>query len=131
MDGNSKPGEVWTSERCFIEELLNDPAQPDVSVARCRVEPGITTELHTLDVLEWYVIERGQGLMRVGDAAPWTVGPGGKIEIPAFSPQQVTNCGSSDLVFLCICVPRFTPSCYTSLESELYCTQLSEGDKNV
>ena len=117
MNGESKPGEAWTSERCHIEELLNTPELPGASVARSRVEPGVTTELHSLDVLEWYLIERGQGVMRVGDAEPRKVGPGDKIEIPAGTQQQITNSGDSDLVFLCVCVPRFTPSCYTSRES--------------
>jgi len=118
MADKAKPGEIWTSERCYIQELLNDPELPGVSVARTRVEPDVTTELHSLDVLEVYVIERGRGLMRVGDAAPWPVGPGDTVAIPAYELQQITNCGSSDLVFLCICIPRFTPASYTSLEPE-------------
>ena len=45
----SGPGEeLWKSERCFIRELLNDPDVSDVSLARTRVEPGMTTELHQL-----------------------------------------------------------------------------------
>ena len=118
MAGKAKQGEIWTSERCYIQELLNDPELPDVSVARTRVEPDVTTELHSLDILEVYVIERGQGLMRVGDAAPWPVGPGDTVAIPAHEPQQITNCGDSDLLFHCVCVPRFTPASYTSLEAE-------------
>jgi len=116
MEGKAKPGEVWTSERCYITELLNEPALPDVSVARTRVEPDVTTELHSLDVLEVYVIECGRGLMRVGDAAPWPVGPGDTVTIPAHAPQQITNCGDSDLIFQCVCVPRFKRASYTSLE---------------
>jgi mannose-6-phosphate isomerase-like protein (cupin superfamily) len=116
MADKAKPGEIWTSERCYIKELLNDPALPDVSVARTRVEPDVTTELHSLDILEVYVIETGRGLMRVGDAAPWPVGPGDTVAIPENAPQQITNCGDSDLVFHCVCVPRFRPACYTSLE---------------
>ena len=63
-----KPVEVATDERCWITELLNeDDRLTDVSVARTRVEPGVTTQLHALTVLEWYVIESGTGRMRVGD----------------------------------------------------------------
>ena len=58
---------VWTVERCYITELLNSTNQPEVSLARTRVEPGVTTQLHQLSVSEWYVIESGHGLMRVGD----------------------------------------------------------------
>jgi mannose-6-phosphate isomerase-like protein (cupin superfamily) len=65
MANKSKP-EVWTAERCYITELFNDDAWPEFSLARCRVEPGVTTQLHALSVHEVYVIEQGQGLMRVG-----------------------------------------------------------------
>ena len=115
MTGKAKP-EMWTSERCFIAELVNDADWPEVSLARCRVEPGITTELHALDVLEIYVIESGCGLMRVGDEAPFPVGPGSAVTIPQHAPQQITNTGSADLEFLCVCTPRFSPESYTSLE---------------
>lgn len=113
----SKPAtETWTSERCHITELVNDPALPEVSVARCRVTPGVTTELHALSVDEWYVIEYGEGLMRIGDSAPFAVRAGDSVKIPARCEQQVANSGDSDLLFLCVCVPRFTPDCYRSLE---------------
>ncbi len=108
--------EVWTEERCWIAELLNDPAIPDVSLARCRVEPGVTTQLHRLAVREWYVIEAGTGTVRVGDAVPRPIAAGDVVEIPAGVSQQVTSTGPIDLVFQCICLPRFTPACYESLE---------------
>jgi mannose-6-phosphate isomerase-like protein (cupin superfamily) len=110
------PGEVWTEERCWITELLNDAAVQDVSLARCRVEPGVTTQLHRLSVREWYVVERGRGMMQVGRREPWPIGPGDVVEIPAGSAQRVTNTGAGDLVFQCVCLPRFTPECYESLE---------------
>jgi len=116
MADKSKP-EVYTGERCFIRELLNEAACPEVSVARCRVEPGVTTELHRLDVLEWYVIERGAGQLRVGEGAPIPVAPGDAVPIPAGTAQQIRNPGDEDLVFLCVCAPRFTPDSYESLET--------------
>jgi mannose-6-phosphate isomerase-like protein (cupin superfamily) len=116
MCNNTKTGEVYTRERCFITELKNDPAVPEVSLARARVAPGVCTELHSLSVLEWYVIESGQGMMRVGDQDPCPVGPGDTISIPPNAPQQITNTGRDVLLFLCVCVPRFTPGCYTSRE---------------
>ena len=70
MADKSKP-EAWTGERCFITELVNDAEWPAFSLARCRVEPGVTTELHALSVLEFYVVERGSGRMRIGDAPPF------------------------------------------------------------
>jgi len=108
--------EVWTSERCYITELLNSDSQPEVSIARTRVEPGVTTQLHQLSVFEWYIIESGQGLMRVGDETPFAVGPGDTVTIPKHAPQQITNSGQEDLYFLCVCTPRFSQESYTSLE---------------
>lgn len=115
MAGKSKP-ETWTSERCFVAEILNDAAWPELSIARCRVEPGITTQLHALSVHEVYVIESGHGSMHLGDADPFDVGPGDVVTIPKQSAQSIANTGTKDLVFLCVCTPRFVPDCYTSLE---------------
>lgn len=117
MGKKAKPNpEVWTAERCYISELLNTAGQPEVSLARTRVEPGVTTQLHQLSVAEWYVIESGRGLMRVGDEAPYPVGPGDTVSIPKHTPQQITNSGHEDLRFLCVCTPKFSQDCYTSLE---------------
>jgi mannose-6-phosphate isomerase-like protein (cupin superfamily) len=115
MHGKSKP-EVWTRERCFITELVNDSAWPEFSLARCRVESDVTTELHALSVHEIYVIESGSGLMSVGSEAPFRVGPGDTVTIPQHEPQQIANTGDGDLVFLCVCAPRFEESSYTPLE---------------
>lgn len=108
--------ELLTRERCFVAELLNDAATPEVSLARCRVKPGVTTELHRLGVLEWYVIESGSGTMRIGEAESFRVGAGDTVRIPAGTPQQVTNDADTDLVFLCVCVPRYTPASYETVE---------------
>ena len=110
------PTEFWSEERCYITELLNAEDCPEVSLARTRVEPGMTTELHALSVTEYYVIESGTGLMHVEGQAPRTVGPGDTVTIPKQLSQNIENTGISDLIFLCICAPRFTPDCYTSLE---------------
>ena len=115
MADKSKP-EAWTGERCFITELVNDAAWPAFSLARCRVEPGVTTELHALSVLEFYIIEKGHGRMRIGDAPPFDVAAGDTVRIPQQAAQCVINTGTEDLVFLCLCTPRFLPDCYTSLE---------------
>ena len=108
--------EIWTSERCFILELLNDPALPQVSLARCRVEPGITTQLHSLEVTEIYVISEGYGSMEVNGTPGFEVKAGDSVSIAAGESQRITNIGSRDLVFECVCMPRFYPECYRSLE---------------
>ncbi len=107
--------EYWTSERCFISELLNEPEYPEVSIARCRVEPGVTTQNHSLSVHEVYVIESGEGLMMLDDQPPFPVGPGDTVAIPPGTPQQIRNTCSSDLLFMCVCTPRFTADCYAPL----------------
>lgn len=110
------PREFWTGERCWITELLNHDRYPEVSVARTRVEPGVTTELHSLSVSEWYLIESGRGVMFVGDNPPRDVAVGDVVTIPKHVTQKIQNCGDLDLVFLCICAPRFSQKSYTSLE---------------
>ncbi len=115
MAGKAKP-EVWTDERCFITELVNDAAWPEFSLARCRVEPGVTTQLHALAVHEFYVLEQGRGRMEVGDGAPFAVSPGDVVTVPQHAAQRITNTGRGDLVFLCVCAPRFLQDRYTPLE---------------
>ena len=108
--------EVWTTERCYIREIVNHDGIPDWSLAATRVEPGVTTQLHRLTVAEWYLIKQGQGRMEVGDHPPFDVAPGDTVEIPAGSSQRITNTGAGDLIFDCLCIPRFTPESYTALD---------------
>lgn len=110
--------EFATSERCHITELLNHPTRPDVSLARARVTPGVVTELHALDVEETYVIEKGSGMMEVGGDR-FRVGPGDSVRIPQGVSQRIENDGDADLVFLCLCRPRFRPEGYVSLEASV------------
>jgi mannose-6-phosphate isomerase-like protein (cupin superfamily) len=108
--------EFYTGERVWVTELLNDPAAPEASLARCRVLAGVTTELHRLSVAEWYIIEQGSGLMEVGGGEPFAVGPGDVVTIPKGTPQRIANTGETDLILQCLCLPRFTPPCYEALE---------------
>jgi mannose-6-phosphate isomerase-like protein (cupin superfamily) len=109
--------EFYTRERCHITEILNDPASPEMSIARCRVEPGVVTELHSLTgVAETYLVESGCGDMDDGEGPARRVGPGDLVLIPAGHAQRITNCGPGDLVFLAVCRPGFVPACYTPLE---------------
>jgi len=109
-------GEFWTSERCFIRELINSETIPGFSLANSRVDPGVVTELHSLSVSEWYYIVQGHGRMEVGGGPQVEVGPGDTVEIPLGVSQRITNTGEIDLLLQCVCVPRFTPDCYRSLE---------------
>lgn len=108
--------EFFTDERCHI--LVTDAVDDDtVSIARARVEPGVTTAWHSLTgVDERYVLIAGEGVVEVGEDAPTRVGAGDVVAIPAGVRQRITNGGSADLLFLCICTPPFTPDCYVDLE---------------
>ncbi|MFO0441887.1 MAG: cupin domain-containing protein, partial [Betaproteobacteria bacterium] len=63
------PGvEVFIDEGCHILELANDENDPAMSIARARVEPGVTTAWHRVrGTVERYVILDGSGRMEVGD----------------------------------------------------------------
>lgn len=114
--GNAGGKEFWTEERCYITELLNDPASPDASLAIARVEPGVTTQLHKLvGVSERYILRKGTGVVEV-DGVAQSVCVGDQAVIPAGGAQRITNTGDVDLEFYCLCVPRFRPECYVSLE---------------
>ena len=105
--------EYYFEEGCYILELLNDPADPDVSIARARVPAGTVTEWHRLQgITERYVILEGAGEAWVGEEAPREVGPGAVVVIPPGIRQRIRNLGDDDLVFLAICSPRFQPARY-------------------
>ena len=108
--------EFDTSERCFITELLNHPSRPEASLARARVAPGVITQLHALDVEETYVIEAGSGVMDVGSDR-FRVVPGNSVLIPKGMSQRIENDGPVDLIFLCLCRPRFRAEGYIDLEN--------------
>lgn len=107
--------EFYTEERCFIKEILNAQSSENISLAQARVQPGVTTALHVLDADELYYILKGNGTAEVNSKAS-SVEPGDLVIIRKGEEQRITNTGETDLVFLCICQPRFTPERYTSLE---------------
>lgn len=105
--------EFYTAEKCFITELSNTPDDPDVSIARARVEPGITTRWHRLKgMTERYFIISGKGLVEIGDLPPQEVNSGDIVFIPPMCRQRIANTGSDDLIFLAICSPRFVQDAY-------------------
>jgi mannose-6-phosphate isomerase-like protein (cupin superfamily) len=109
--------EFYTAEGCHINELSNSDADPDVSIARARVNPGVTTRWHRLaGTTERYVILSGRGRVEVGDLAAQTVAPGAVVLIPPGCRQRITNRGDEDLVFLAICTPRFRPEAYEDID---------------
>ncbi len=111
--------ESFFAEGCFITEWWNSTADAAVSVARARVEPGVTTRWHRLrGVTERYLILEGRGRVEVGDLPPEQVGPGAVVLIPPGIRQCLTNTGEDDLLLLAVCTPCFTRTVYEDLESE-------------
>jgi mannose-6-phosphate isomerase-like protein (cupin superfamily) len=108
--------EFETPEGCHIIEISNSAEDPALSIARARVEPGVTTRWHRLaGTAERYVILEGSGRVELGDQPPRDVRPGDVVLIPPQCAQRITNTGTADLIFLAICTPRFTNGCYESL----------------
>ena len=109
--------EFYTAERCHINELHNRVSDTDCSIARARVAPGETTRPHCVrDTVERYVILEGEGEVYVGGETPLRVQPLDVVTIPAGAPQRIANTGSGDLVFLCVCTPRFRVENYREVE---------------
>jgi mannose-6-phosphate isomerase-like protein (cupin superfamily) len=107
--------ETLTPERCFIRENWSSK---NVSIARARVKSGVTTKAHHLvGVDEIYLITKGKGKVKIGKLAPTEVEAGDTVFIPAGVSQQITNISKSDLVFYCICTPKFTAECYRDEET--------------
>ncbi len=114
---HDKNKEFYTSEKCYITELSNTPDDPEVSVARARVEPGVTTRWHRLKgITERYLFLNGKGLVEIGNLPPQEVTTGDVVLIPPLCRQRITNTGREDLIFLAICTPRFTQDVYEDIE---------------
>lgn len=106
--------EFYPEEVCYITEIWNTSNDPHVSIAKARLEPGKTTALHTLDgIVERYLIIEGKGLVDIEGLGGWSeVKPGDIVLIPESTSQRIRNTGDLDLVFYCICSPRFESSHY-------------------
>ncbi len=100
-----------TREHCLIAENWSSEK---ISVARAKIRTGTTTEAHSLKgVDELYLIVRGKSKVMIGKLEPTEVTVDDAVFIPAGTRQQISNIGKSDLIFYCICTPRFTQDCYT------------------
>ncbi len=110
--------EYWFEEGCYILEYLNDPADPQASIARARVPRGGRTRPHRLiGTTERYLIQHGHGHVQIGDGEAIPVEPGDAILIPPGEAQSISNTGDGDLVILVVCTPRFDPANYRSSQS--------------
>lgn len=112
-----RKAEYFTPEGCHILEMSNSAADESLSVARARVEPGVTTAWHRVrGTAERYVILEGTGEVELEGRRPESVGPGDVVLIPPGHGQRITNSGDEDLVFLALCTPRFREANYVTTE---------------
>ena len=118
VDQFSPESEYYTGERCYIAELHNTVMDAGCSIARARLKPGVTTKLHCVkNTIERYVIIEGEGKVEVDYQAPFSVRPMDVVNIAAGAAQRISNTGSRDLIFLCVCTPRFVKENYVDLEA--------------
>jgi mannose-6-phosphate isomerase-like protein (cupin superfamily) len=112
----SPESEFPTDERCSIVEILTWRQDRECSIARARVAPGMTTQLHSLHLTtERYVILEGTGEVEIGGK----IDSVSLLDVVLIAPgvtQRITNTGSGDLVFLCVCTPPFQPAAYVRHE---------------
>ncbi len=108
--------EFLTPEGCYILETYNQPGDELMSIARARVKQGVTTAWHALDgIVERYIIAEGSGRVEVGNLPASDVAAGDVVIIPSGVRQRITNTGNEDLIFYCVCTPRFQQSAYRSI----------------
>ena len=118
IKANATTPEYFFAEGCFITELSNSNDDPEVSIARARLEPGKTTRWHyLLATTERYVVLQGTGRVEVDELPAQCVSVGDVVLIPPKARQRISNTGMSDLVFLAICSPRFTQAAYVDIEA--------------
>lgn len=103
---------------CYILEMSNDATDPDVSIARARIGVGQTTQWYMMKgTVKRYVILEGEGEVSVGHDLIQKVKVGDVVIIPPETKQRIRNTGTSELLFLAVCSPRFQIANCTSLES--------------
>lgn len=116
--------EYYISEGCHIIEMLQAEDDKHLSIARARVQPGVTTRWHhLLGTTERYVILEGRGLVEVGDLPPQEIAAGDVVLIPPNCRQRISNTGRDSLLFLAICTPPFRPENYQE-------TNVNAAEKN-
>ena len=110
--------EFLTPERCFILENYNLDLDPGVSIARARIRPYVTTARHVVkSTVERYLVVEGTGWVEIEGLPPTEVSPGDIVVIPPDTPQRISNT-NRDLIFYCICTPRFQSANYQALETD-------------
>ena len=125
----NNPLEYHFIENCFITEWWNTSADNSVSIARVRVEHGVTTKFHRVEgTWERYIIIDGEGLVEIGNEKAAAVSKGDVAIIPPGVRQRITNTGENDLIFMAVCTPRFEPENYQNCEHK---TDSSRGKREI
>ncbi|AGB01322.1 cupin domain-containing protein [Methanoregula formicica] len=102
-------------DRSLLCELLHPDKVPEAtglgcSIAHAIVPAGESTLPHVLDrSVELYYILEGKGEIHIGDEQA-SVRAGQIVYIPPGARQFIRNCGTEDLVFLCIVSPKWQAS---------------------
>ena len=109
--------ETLIEEGCFIIEVWNTGDDPALSIARARVAAHTETAWHYLDVDERYLITQGRGVMELEGLPPTKVESGDVVVVPAGRGQRIRNPAAQDLVFYCLCTPRFETPVYHPQDS--------------
>lgn len=126
----NKTDETYFDEGCYIVEVLNQPNEKDLSIARARVAVEMETRLHILhNTTERYVILEGEGVVTV-EGEVQVVKQGDAITIMPAQSQKIRNTGKTDLVFLAICTPRFKLQNYQDVDPKPLKTLENKNKKN-
>lgn len=108
--------EFLSSEGVHILESWNVSEDPQLSIARARLGPGQASQPHRLrHTAERYVIVSGTGELQIGSLPPTLAHAGDVVYIPPGVRQSIVNTGAVDLVFYCLCSPRFDAADYEAL----------------
>jgi mannose-6-phosphate isomerase-like protein (cupin superfamily) len=103
--------EITAGDGSALRELVH-PAKGafrfGFSLAHAIVKAGERTKPHRLKGSEVYYIVEGRGIMHVGREAA-EVTEGAAVYIPPAEVQFIENTGTTDLVFLCIVDPAWSP----------------------
>ena len=111
INRNGVPAFV-TKDTSIIREILapRNSCIAKQSLAEATLAPGAMTQAHYHPITEeiYYILE-GSGSIRI-EGEERRVGIGDGIAIPPGLRHQIKTTGSSDLVFLCCCVPAYEDS---------------------